>query len=138
SAPPKTWTEFLATVQKLKDAKVTPISLAGQDKWPGHYYWAYLAMRVAGVDALRQAAVDKNFDKPEFVQAGARLKELVDLKPFQNGFLAAQYGTPDGQAATMGNGAAAIELMGQWAPAVEESSSASTKGLGDKLGFFPF
>lgn len=38
----------------------------------------------------------------------------------------------------MGNGGAAMELMGQWAPAVQASSSTSKKGLGDKLGFFPF
>ncbi|MEK8104807.1 extracellular solute-binding protein [Micromonospora sp. M12] len=38
----------------------------------------------------------------------------------------------------MGNGGAGMELMGQWAPAVQASSSTSKKGLGDKLGFFPF
>lgn len=138
AAPPATWTEFLDGVRKLKAAGVTPLALAGKDKWPGHYYWAYLAMRVAGLDALKQAAVDKSFDKPDFVAAGARLKELVDLQPFQKGFLGASYDTPDGQAATMGNGKGAMELMGPWAPTVQESSSANKKGIGDKLGFFPF
>jgi len=38
----------------------------------------------------------------------------------------------------VGNGNAAMELMGQWAPSVEATSSSSKKGLGDKLGFFPF
>ena len=32
----------------------------------------------------------------------------VDLQPFQKGFLGASYDTPDGQAATMGNGLAAM------------------------------
>jgi raffinose/stachyose/melibiose transport system substrate-binding protein len=138
TTPPATWTDLLDTVRKLKAAGVTPIALAGKDKWPGHYYWAYLAVRVAGLDALRQAAVDGSFDGPGFVAAGQRLKELVDLQPFQNGFLGAEYGTPDGQAAAMGNGEAAMELMGQWAPTVEGTSSNSKKGIGDKLGFFPF
>ena len=31
-----------------------------------------------------------------------------------------------------------MELMGQWAPAVQRDSSAGKKGLGDKLGFFAF
>jgi len=31
-----------------------------------------------------------------------------------------------------------MELMGQWAPSTEKSTSASGKGLGDKLGFFTF
>ncbi len=118
AGPPSTWTDLLAAVSKLKTAGVTPIALAGADKWPGHYYWAYLAMRIAGLAALKQAAVDGAFDGPDFVAAGARLKELVDLAPFQKGFLAATYSSPDGQSATMGNGAAAMELMGQWAPDV--------------------
>ncbi|SCL55991.1 extracellular solute-binding protein [Micromonospora chersina] len=138
TAAPKTWTELLTAVGRIKAAGVVPIALAGKEKWPGHYYWAYLAMRIGGLGALQQAAKDHNFDTPDFVAAGQRLKELVDLKPFQKGFLGAGYGTPDGQAATMGNGGAAMELMGQWAPAVEASSSTSKKGLGDKLGFFPF
>ncbi len=64
--------------------------------------------------------------------------ELVALQPFQTGFLAAGYATADGQAATVGNGKAAMELMGQWAPAVQRDNSAGKKGLGDQLGFFPF
>jgi raffinose/stachyose/melibiose transport system substrate-binding protein len=137
-APPATWAEYLEAVRRLKAAKITPIALAGKEKWPGHYYWAYLAMRVGGLDALKQAAVDKNFDQPAFVGAGARLTELVALRPFQTGYLAAGYSTADGQAATMGNGKAAMELMGQWAPVVQRDNSAGKKGLGDKLGFFPF
>jgi raffinose/stachyose/melibiose transport system substrate-binding protein len=135
---PTTWAELLAAVGRLKAAGTTPIALAGKEKWPGHYYWAYLAMRIGGLEALQKAGADRNFDTPEFVAAGQRLKELVDLAPFQKGFLGADYSSPDGQAATMGNGGAAMELMGQWAPSVQASSSTGKKGLGDKLGFFPF
>jgi raffinose/stachyose/melibiose transport system substrate-binding protein len=138
NAPPVTWAEYLEAVDKLKAVGVTPIALAGKEKWPGHYYWAYLALRVAGLDGLKQAATDKNFNTPDFIAAGAHLSELVALQPFQTGFLAAGYATADGQAATMGNGKAAMELMGQWAPVTERDNSAGKKGLGDKLGFFPF
>ncbi|WP_327585046.1 extracellular solute-binding protein [Nonomuraea sp. NBC_00507] len=133
--PPATWAAFLEDVKKLKAAGVTPIALAGKEKWPGHYYWAYLAMRIAGLDALKQAAVDKDFTKPDFIAAGQQVKALADLQPFQKGFLGAAYSTPDGQSATVSNGKAAMELMGQWAPAVQKDSG---KGLGDDLGFFPF
>ena len=136
SGPPDTWATFIDDVKKLKAAGVTPIALAGKDKWPGHYYWAYLAMREGGLDALKQAGADHNFNTPPFVKAGQDLKQLVDLQPFQKGFLGATYDAPDGQAATMGNSAAAMELMGQWAPSTEEASSG--KGIGDDLGFFPF
>jgi len=135
STPPATWTEYIDAVKKLKAANITPIALAGKEKWPGHYYWAYLAMRIAGLDALKQAGVSHDFTGPDFVAAGAKLKELVDLQPFQKGFQGAGYSTPSGQAATIGNGKAAMELMGQWAPVVEKDAG---KGLGDDLGFFPF
>ena len=138
TATPTTWSELLTVVQKIKGAGVTPIALGGKDKWPGHFYWAYLAVRVAGLEALQQAAETKSFENPDFVTAGARLKELVDLAPFQNGFLGAEYGSADGQAAHVGNGKAAMELMGQWANSVESEWSTTKKGLGDKLGFFEF
>ncbi|MGW0436791.1 extracellular solute-binding protein [Micromonospora sp. NPDC003197] len=138
TAPPTTWAELLTAVKQIKAAGIVPIALAGKEKWPGHYYWAYLAMRIGGLGALQKAAEDRNFDTPDFVAAGQRLKELVDLQPFQKGFLGADYSSPDGQAATMGNGGAAMELMGQWAPSVQASSSTSKQGLGDKLGFFTF
>jgi raffinose/stachyose/melibiose transport system substrate-binding protein len=138
TAPPATWAELLDDVSKLKAKGVVPIALAGKDKWPGHFYWSYLAVRIAGLDAFKQADASKSWANPDFVQAGVELKKLVDLQPFQKGFLGAEYGTPDGQAATVGNGKAALELMGQWAPAVESSSAADKKGLGDKLAWFPF
>jgi raffinose/stachyose/melibiose transport system substrate-binding protein len=136
TAPPETWADLLDAVRALKSSGVTPIALAGGAKWPGHYYWTYLAMRVAGVDGLKQAEADKDFSGEEFVQAGALLKELVDLQPFQNGFLGANYDGPDGQAAIMGNGQAAMELMGQWAPSQQLEQSG--KGLGDDVAFFSF
>ncbi|SDJ56708.1 extracellular solute-binding protein [Nonomuraea jiangxiensis] len=133
--PPATWSAFLDDVKKLKAAGITPIALAGKEKWPGHYYWAYLAMRIAGLPALQQAGVDHDFTKPDFVAAGQQLKALADLQPFQKGFLGAAYSTPDGQAAAVSNGKAAMELMGQWAPSVQADAG---KGLGEDLGFFPF
>lgn len=134
--PPATWSDFLDTVDRLKGAGITPIALAGQAKWPGHFYWSYLAMRLGGADAITRAAEAKSFDGPEFVEAGRRLKELVDRQPFQEGFLGAPFDTPDGEAAAMGNGQVAMELQGQWAPGVQREQSG--KDLGDDLGFFPF
>ncbi|CCK31608.1 sugar ABC transporter solute-binding protein [Streptomyces davaonensis JCM 4913] len=135
SAPPTTWGAFLEAVGKLKSAGITPLALAGKESWTGMYYWAYLAMRTAGVGALQKANEDKDFTAPGLVQAGEHLKELVDLEPFQKGFLGASYSGPTGQSATVGNGKAAMELMGQWAPVVQADAG---KGLGDDLGFFAF
>ncbi|WP_433544431.1 extracellular solute-binding protein (plasmid) [Streptomyces sp. CA-294286] len=134
-APPTTWAGCLDAVKKLKAAGITPIALAGKEKWPGMYYWAYLAMRIAGVDGMQKAADARDFTGADFVKAGEHLKELVALQPFQKGFLGAAYSTPGGEAALMGNGKAALELMGQWAPVVQADSG---KGIGKDLGFFPF
>ncbi|GAA0373689.1 extracellular solute-binding protein [Micromonospora gifhornensis] len=138
TSPPTTWAQLLTTVQKLKSAGIVPIALAGKDKWPGHYYWAYLAMRIGGLGALRQAAEDGNFNTPDFVAAGEHVRQLIDLQPFQPGFRRAEYGSSNGQAAAMGNGEAAMELMGQWAPSIQASSSTSKLGIGGQLGFFTF
>jgi raffinose/stachyose/melibiose transport system substrate-binding protein len=134
--PPATWEEFLTDVQLLKDAGITPIALAAGDKWPAMFYWAYLALRAGGQAALEEAVATGNWDGAAFIEAGNQLKRLIDLEPFQEGFLAAAYNRD--QASTMGNGKAAIELMGQWAPGVEAAESESGTGIGDALGWFPF
>ena len=46
---PQTWSEFLDVVRQLKDAGITPIALGQADQWPGHFWWAYLATRAAGL-----------------------------------------------------------------------------------------
>jgi raffinose/stachyose/melibiose transport system substrate-binding protein len=134
--PPKTWSEFLSAVKTLKAAGITPMAIGEKEKWPGHFIWVYLAVREGGQAAFL-AAYNRTgkFTDPPFVKAGEDLKQLVDLQPFQEGFLGATY--PDSEA-VMGNGKAAMEVMGQWSINVQKSSSASGKGLGDDLGWFPF
>ena len=138
TSAPQTWAELLGVVRQLKAAKIVPIALAGGDKWPAHFYWSYLAIRQGGVAGMAEAAKTGGFDGPDFVTAGAKLAELVELEPFQPGFLGAKDMASDGQSAIMGNGQAAMELMGQWAPTIEAAYSTDKKGIGDKLGFFPF
>ena len=137
TTPPTTWTEFTEDVQTLKDAGITPIALGGGDKWPIHYYWTYLVMRLAGLDGLEAAAEAGDFSDPAFVEAGELLGDLAAMEPFQEGFESATYGEADGQAANMGEGIAAMELMGQWGPQVQRDAS-GTEGIGESLGFFPF
>lgn len=136
SAPPETWSEFLETVKTLKGAGITPIALGGRDKWPGHFYWVYLATRIGGQPAFEAAySRQGSFADSPFVQAGERLKELVDLEPFQPGFLGAGYG--DHQA-VMANGQAAMELMGQWAPGANTGVAEDPDAYLETLGWFPF
>jgi raffinose/stachyose/melibiose transport system substrate-binding protein len=137
-APPTTWDEFLSDVQKLKDAGLTPLAVGEKDKWPGMFWWANLSLRIAGSQAMAQAGQDGSFDTPGFVEAGKQLKRLIDMKPFQAGYLAAPWDGAGGEAATMGNGRAAMDLMGQWAPFTFNANTKDKKGLGKDLGWFAF
>jgi raffinose/stachyose/melibiose transport system substrate-binding protein len=135
-APPTTWTELIDDVQKLKAAGITPIALGGGDKWPGMHMWAYLVTRLGGKANFEGALLRTgSFTDEPFVKAGAMIQELVALEPFQDGFLGATYGD---EATAMGNSKAAMELMGQWAPAVQKDNSEDKEGIGDALGWFPF
>jgi raffinose/stachyose/melibiose transport system substrate-binding protein len=135
TSTPVTWTEFLDDVQKLKDAGITPISVGEGDTWTGMHIWSYLATRIGG-EAAFTAAADRtgSFSDDAFVQAGVELKKLIDMEPFQDGFLGA---THDEMQATFGNGKAAMELSGQWAPSVQAANSADQLGVAN-LGMFNF
>jgi raffinose/stachyose/melibiose transport system substrate-binding protein len=112
--PPATWTDFLAAVQTLKDAGITPISVGEGEPWTGHFWWVYLAIRCGGQDAFLKAYTrEGSFADEPFVQAGVHLKELIDLEPFQEGFLGMTHPESEGY---FGDGKAAMMLMGQWAP----------------------
>jgi len=132
---PTTWAEFLTAVQMLKDAGITPIALGEGDLWPGHFWFVYLATRVGGKDAFVNAYYrNGSFADPAFIEAGEHLQELIALEPFQEGFMSMGYGD---EARLVGDGEAAMELMGQWAPGSQESNS-EQGGIGDDLGFFAF
>lgn len=132
---PTTWTGFLESVQMLKDAGITPISLGEGDTWTGMHIWSYLATRIGGEAAFTAAANRSgSFSDPAFVQAGEELMKLIELDPFQDGYLGA---THDEMQATFGNGKAAMELSGQWAPSVQKANSADQEGV-QNLGMFNF
>jgi raffinose/stachyose/melibiose transport system substrate-binding protein len=136
TAPPTTWTEFLDDVKKLKAAGITPIVLGEKDKWPGHFYWVYLAMREGGKAAFDAAYTRKgSFADPPFIKAGEDLKQLVDLNPFQPGFLATSY---EDHQALFANEKGAMELMGHWAPGSDRSKAQDLAKFNSALGWFPF
>jgi raffinose/stachyose/melibiose transport system substrate-binding protein len=135
SAPPTTWDEYLADVGKLKAAKITPLAIAGKDMWPSMHLWTYLALRIGGGDNMAEMVQSGNWSTDACTKAGDEVLKLNALDPYQAGFKAADY---NAEAAAVGNGKAAMEVMGQWAPAVQMDQSADKKGLGDDLGWFPF
>ncbi len=135
SAPPTTWDDFLADVGKLKTAGIVPLAIAGKDMWPSMHLWTYLALRIGGGDNLSKMIQSGDWNTDACTQAGEQVLKLNALDPYQPGFKGADY---NAEAAAVGNGKAAMEVMGQWAPSVEADQSTSKKGIATDLGWFPF
>jgi raffinose/stachyose/melibiose transport system substrate-binding protein len=135
SAPPATWDEYLADVGKLKAAGIVPLAIAGKDEWPSMHIWTYLTLRIGGGDNLAKMVQTGNWSTDACTKAGEQVLALNALNPYQAGFKAADY---NAEAAAVGNGKAAMEVMGQWAPSTQMDQSANKKGIGSDLGWFPF
>jgi raffinose/stachyose/melibiose transport system substrate-binding protein len=133
---PTSWSELLADIDKLKAASIVPFAIAGKDEWPGMNLWTYLLLREAGSSALTDMILNGSWGSEGCVRAGTDLAALVAKNPFQPGYMSAVYDRDE--AAWMGNGKAAMELMGEWGPAVAASSSTSGTGIGSDVGWFPF
>ncbi len=135
TSTPTTWDEFVTDIKQLEAHHITPLALGEKDEWPGAFYWEYFAVRLGGQAAFTKAYSHNggSFADQPFIEAGQYLQQLVALHPFENGFL----GSTDAEnQAIMGNGQAAMELMGQWAPS--SYVAAATNKTGPSLGFFPF
>jgi raffinose/stachyose/melibiose transport system substrate-binding protein len=134
----KTWDDLLGAVKALKAAGVTPIVVGGADKWPLHFYWTHLAVRSGGRAAFDAALRGDNggFEGETFQKSGALFKQLVDLQPFQNGFL----GFKNPQAVGyFGDGKAAMTLAISTVYHLQRALAADKVGLGeDKIGWFDF
>ena len=134
----KTWADLLAAVKKLKAAGITPLVTGGADKWPLHFYWSHLAIRIGGKPAFDAAlrGEGKGFASDTFVRAGEMFKELADLKPFQPGYLAATYPQSAGQ---FGDGKGAMMLMLNGLLNTMKANAADKVGIpDDKMGWFAF
>ncbi|MBA2952648.1 extracellular solute-binding protein [Nocardioides sp. MAH-18] len=137
--PPTTLAEFNDAVDKLKDAGIEPVSVGAGDGWPAAHYWYYTALRQCSQDTLTTALTDMDFSDPCFVKAGETVEEILDMDPFNKGFLAtkAQEGATSASG-LLATGKVAMEMQGHWEPGVMQGLTDDGKGLGDKTGWFPF
>lgn len=127
----KTWDDFLAGVKKAKDAGVTPVLAGGKDKWPLHFYYGYLMVREAGKDGLASAMAGEGdgFASAPFIKAGEDFKALLDLEPFQPGFMDTTFEQATGM---FGDGKGIFHLMGDWDYGTAKQNSATGKGIPDE------
>ena len=134
----KTWDDLLDAVKKLKAAGVTPLMTGGADKWPLHFFWTNLAVRIGGKTGFDAALKGENggFEAETFLKSGVLFKQLVDLQPFQNGFLG--FKNPQAVGA-FGDAKAAMMLGISSFYNTQRSLSADKKGISDdNLGWFDF
>lgn len=86
--PPARWEEFLDIVQTLSDQGITPVAVAGKERWPLLHWFAYLSHRSGGEEPFERVMNRKgDFSDPSFVEAGVRFHELVKKKAFPPAFL---------------------------------------------------
>ncbi len=138
TSPPATMGDLNADVTKLKTAHIVPIAVGSKDRWPDAFYWDYFVVRECSVATLQKAVKAVSASDPCFVQAGNDLKSFMATKPFQAGFLGTPAQVGAGSSAGMvANGKAAMELQGDWDPAVMTPLS-SSKGFLSNVGWFPF
>lgn len=126
----KTWADFLTAVTTIKAAGITPIIVGGKDKWPLHFYYGYLAVREAGSQGFADAMVGSGdgFAASAFIKAGEDFKQLIDLAPFQPGFMDTTFEQASGM---FGDGKGVFHLMGDWDYGASKQNSASGKGVDD-------
>ena len=126
----ETWEEFLTAVETAKAAGVTPIVVGGKDKWPLHFVYSLLALRILGADGIAAAANGENggFASEGFVQVGEELVRLAELEPFQPGFMDSGYDKATG---LFGDGKGLFHIMGNWDYGASKAGSTSGEGLSD-------
>lgn len=113
--PATTWAELQAQVPTLTSAGVTPVGLAGADKWPTQMWYQYAYDRIVGPDDVKKGLAGDNevWASDKSKQALEFLKDAVDAGTFGSNFSSVAYGT-DGSAALLRTGKSAYELMGTW------------------------
>ena len=126
------WDGFLGAVETAKAAGVTPIVVGGKDKWPLHFYYSMLALRMLGADGIARAAQgeDGGYASEGWVAVGREFERLVALDPFQQGFEDAGY---EKAAALFGDGEGLFHLMGNWDYNTAKARSTSGEGLSDDI-----
>jgi xylobiose transport system substrate-binding protein len=124
--PATTWDELLDQIDTLSAAGVTPIGLAGADKWPTQMWYQYVFARELGNDQVAKGLAG---DGDVWASEGSKkaletIKGLIDAGGFGQNFDSVTYGT-DGSAALLRTGKSAYELMGTWHFATVEAGDAA-------------
>lgn len=133
---PKTWDEFIAVNQTLKDNGIAPLALDGNISFYNAYYYYWACARVLGSGKFSEAAFDKTgaaWDDPGFLKAAELVYELSKGGKdfFIDGYEGSAYPAAQSDWAL---GDAGSVLCGTWIP-VETSPQVAPDW---EYGFYPF
>lgn len=133
----KTWSDFLAACQKLKDNGITPLVLPGEANsgWAISLFTGQFVQRIAGEEIftpIREFEKDSTFEQEAFIKAGELTMELVDKGYVQPTYMG---DSVDMNYATFKNGEAAMQCQGSWAIGNYNGEDSQVKG---KIKVFPF
>ena len=109
---PKTWADFVAAMQKAKDAGFTALAHGGQ-AWQEATMFDGVAMSAGGPDFYKAAFIDLD---PKALSSGAMLETFKRMKTLRS-FVDANFSGRDWNLASamVINGEAAFQIMGDWA-----------------------
>jgi len=139
--PPVTgmeWEQFLDMLGTIQQEypNVSPLGADGNIDFYNNWWFSYLAIRLAGLEAFRDAAHDENGDawtqRPEFLEAARMVRELQDRGYFQEGFEGSVF--PAAQVQFV-NSEIAMMLMGAWLP--KEMEGQAPEGFNMDVFAFP-
>ncbi|WP_248927593.1 extracellular solute-binding protein [Paenibacillus hamazuiensis] len=130
--PPGTFEGLLEAVEQFRGQGITPMVIGAKDRWPTSFLFMAIVQRLNGGPGFLQDVIDRKrrFDDPVFVEAIAKLEELIRANAFQEGAVSTDSTTAS---ALFRNGQAAMYYTGTWeVPKIEVSP------IKDNIGFFKF
>ncbi|MDT8862782.1 extracellular solute-binding protein [Alkalihalobacillus sp. MEB130] len=133
---PETYEEFEQVIATLNENNVQPIALGNRDSWTGSMWYMYFADRIGGSDLLTNAiAREASFEDPAFVEAAAKVQEMVDANSFVNGF----NGLADEEAKSMFmNEQSAMYMIATWDLPNYTTNEDVPQEFRDNVGYFKF
>lgn len=139
SAPPKTWSQLMDDVKKLKKAGVIPVSISGtsSDNWYEWWLEDY-EVHLAGLgvtQAVKQGNLKALNSKP-VVDAATAMQELVKADAFEPGYTTTSEAN-NVPYALLGTGKAGMLLYGAFTPNFVGLSTPDFVKKGD-MGWFSF
>ena len=130
---PTTMDEFMDVCQKLSDAEIQPITVAGKEQWPLTRLIGSYATQAGGTDFLVKAnSGEVSWTDENFIKAYQWLAEMGEKGYLGEGMTTVDSDTQNSLFIT---GAAAMCYNGSW---FTESLSSDQSTIGENVGFFAF